>query len=278
MACGMCNSGISHITGRCLIVVPNNDTLVQITSLSLLHTNGYQPSLAQLTVTKKRSGTATSKIHPNAPNEKLLSHFCEPGYVPYRFVRNQLKGLFPDTWIMDNKTITNFLVKCRLHEKEILEGYVVTIDEDEPGWMKVVGADNSDHHISWATRIAADLLEESMSKSSRVTEVQEYLNSLKTHDKEGFDFRISTSPTNGTFQGVVWVTSHMRWNYERKQNYLNWPYLSVLVVLNGYKKIGNACEAVCNIERQEAYRWTLLTLAKMCPKRPLSDIKCIFGD
>eukprot|EP00978_Attheya_sp_CCMP212_P046048 scaffold371682_cov47-Attheya_sp.AAC.1 len=115
------------------------------------------------------------KIHPNAPNEKLFRIFCEPGYVPYRFVCNQLKGHFPDTWIMDTKTITNFLVKCRLHKKEILEGCVVTIDE-------VVGADSSDH-ISWATRIAADLLEESMSKSSRVTEVQEYLNNLKTHDK-----------------------------------------------------------------------------------------------
>eukprot|EP00978_Attheya_sp_CCMP212_P036731 scaffold168727_cov36-Attheya_sp.AAC.2 len=114
-----------------------------------------------------------------------------------------------------------------------------------------------------------------MSKSSIVTEIQEYLNSLKTHDK-GFDFHISTSP-NGIFQGVVWVTSHMHWNYERKQNYLNWPYLSVFL-LNGYKKIGNACEAVCSIERQEAYRWTLLTLAEMCPKRPLSEIKCIFGD
>eukprot|EP00978_Attheya_sp_CCMP212_P036730 scaffold168727_cov36-Attheya_sp.AAC.1 len=90
------------------------------------------------------------KIHPNAPSEKLLSHFCEPGYVPYRFVRNQLKGFSPDTWIMDTKTITNFLVKCRLHKKEILEGCAVTIDEDEPGWMKVVGADNSDH-ISWST-------------------------------------------------------------------------------------------------------------------------------
>jgi hypothetical protein len=241
--------------------VKADDTLVRITSLSLLHTNGCLPSLAQLTVTKKRSGTATRSIQMRRMRN-CCRIFCESGHIPYRHVRNQLKGLFPDTWIMDTKTITNFLVKCRLHKKEILEGCAFTIDENEPGWMKVVGADNSDH-ISRATRIAADLLQESMSKSSRVTEVQEYLNSLKTHDK-GFDFRISTSP-NGTFQGVVWVTSHMRWNYEvcgfclfldamkRKQNYLNWPYLSV-VVLNGYKKIGNACEAVCSIERQEAYR------------------------
>eukprot|EP00978_Attheya_sp_CCMP212_P003993 scaffold8495_cov37-Attheya_sp.AAC.1 len=155
--------------------VQADDTLVRITSLSLLHTNGCQPSLTQLTVTKKRSGTATRSIQMRRMRY-CCRIFCEPGYVPYRFVRNQHKGLFPDTWIMDTKKITNFLVKCRLHKKEILEGCAVTIDENEPGWMKVVGADNSDH-------ISRDLLQESMSKSSRVTEVQEYLNSLKTHDK-----------------------------------------------------------------------------------------------
>jgi hypothetical protein len=102
--------------------------------------------------------------------------------------------------------------------------------------------------------LLGQLLKESMAKSSKVKAVPD----------KGFDYHISFLP-DGVFSGVVWVTSHMRWNYEncgfcifldamkRQQKALDWPYISV-VVLNGYKKIGNACESVSCSERIVAYR------------------------
>jgi hypothetical protein len=237
------------------------DILIRITALSLIHTNGCEPSPAQLTVQKKRSGTSTRALSMRKLHD-CCKNLGEHGSLPYSFIRSQLKGVFPEDWVMDSHAITNFVVKCRLHKKEIADGANLHIDKDHPGWITVEGADNTDY-VSRATRIAADMLKESMAKSSKVKAVDEYLHSLKLADK-GFDYRISFSP-DGVFSGVVWVTSHMRWNYEncgfcifldamkRQQNALDWPYISV-VVLNGYKKIGNACESVSCSERIVAYR------------------------
>ena len=55
------------------------------------------------------------------------------------------------------------------------------------------------------------------------------------------------------------------------------PYFGP-VVLDGYKKVGLAAEAICNSELIQGYAWILQSIEEMGPRRKLSSIKVIFGD
>ena len=181
----------------------------------------------------------------------------------YRFVRSVIRQYLPGDWNMDSIAICNFLVKCRLFKQEMeTRNDRMTINSELPGWIQMANTDPVDF-VSNASRVAAEMLRETIQNREDMWHAEQYLRSLKRVDP-GFDYRIAKQ-NDGRPTGVVWVTSFMRYNYEssgfclfldamsRQQNDINWPYLSV-VVLNNMKKVGNACEAISCVEILDSYR------------------------
>ena len=174
-----------------------------------------------------------------------------------------MKPYFPADWVMDSRTICNFLVKCRVYKQELQQrDGAVVVNPAVPSWIEMVNTNTTDF-ISKASRVASEMLMDTLNNPSDMWHVEQYLQNLKSEDP-GFDYRVSRSSDNKP-TGIVWVTSAMRFNYEsggfclfldsmkRQQNDINWPYVSV-VVLNNLKKIANACEALTCAERLDAYR------------------------
>ena len=119
----------------------------------------------------------------------------------------------------------------------------LSVRQDVPGWIT---ADYGEHgnFVSAAARVASQMLLESLDSTTVVWNVKQYFESLKKEDPF-FEYKIARQNDNAP-TGKVWVTGTMHYNYEthgsclsldtmlRQQNYLDWPYLSV-VVINGYK-------------------------------------------
>ena len=235
---------------------------IRITHICLEHTNGCNPSPQQLRLSKRRSGTYTRNIPLIRLKEAVLLLGAKEK-ISYSLVRRYLKNFFPPDWVMDSASICNFLVKCRVFKQELeSRDDTLSIDQDVPGWIEMANTDPVDF-ISKASRVAADMLMETLNNPSDIWEVEQYLENLKKEDA-GFDYRISRQ-CDGRPTGIVWVTSAMRYNYEvggfcifldamkRQQNNIDWPYISV-VVLNNMKKVANACEALTCAERLDGYR------------------------
>jgi len=230
--------------------------------MNLDHTNGCSPSKQQLRVARRRSGTYTRAIPMNALKD-VINLLGEKERLPYRFVRKILKPYLPGDWNMDSVAICNFLVKCRIFKQEMEKrNDRLIIEKELPGWIQMANTDPVDF-VSKASRVAAEMLRETMNNRTEMWQAEQFLQNLKKVDR-GFDYRIAMQ-NDGRPTGVVWVTSAMRYNYESsglclfldaikcQQNDINWPYLSI-VVLNNMKKVGNACEAIACAEKIEAYR------------------------
>ena len=235
---------------------------IRITRMELNHTNGCNPSPQQLRVTRRRSGRYTREI-PMYAIKEVIHLLGDRERIPYSLVRKMLKKYFPEDWVMDPVSICNFLVKCRYFKKEMEKrNDCLSVNRNSPGWIQMENTDPDDF-ISKASRVASEMLMDTLNNRNNMWEAEQYLESLKTVDR-GFDYRICRQNDNRP-TGIVWVTSAMRHNYEsggfclfldamkRQQNDIDWPYISV-VTLNNSKKVANACEALTCAERLEAYR------------------------
>ena len=244
------------------MVTNPSEKYIRITSMHLEHTNGCIPSAQQLRVARRRSGTPTRAIPMNALKH-IVQLLGDNERIPYSLVRKIIKPYFPSDWNMDSSVICNFLLKCRVFKKYMEErNDNIVASPNVPGWIQMANTDPADF-VSKASRVAAQMLRETLENRQDMWEVEQYLINLKRVDR-GFDYRIARQ-NDGKPTGVVWVTSEMRYNYEvagfclfldamkRQMNDIDWPYLSV-VVLNNMKKVANACEAITCAEKIDAYR------------------------
>ena len=105
---------------------------------------------------KKYIGTATCEIKMRI-HQKYCKILCEHGAIPYFYVQSQLKGVLTKNWVMDTKSITNLLVKFWLHKKSIASGTNLLFYKDQPFWITILIADNTDY-VSRDTHILTDML------------------------------------------------------------------------------------------------------------------------
>jgi len=117
--------------------------------------------------------------------------------------------------------------------------------------------------------------------------IEEYLSNIS--DKcPGFTFKV-WKDADGFLIGVCWMTPYMRGNCElygsyvcmdamkRELNEFGWPYISV-TSLNEAGKVVVLIESILLDESEEAYKFLVSNLLKMCPRRSMDNYFIVSGD
>ena len=179
-------------------------------------------------------------------------------HIPTNLSREILQPVFPINWELGHRTLANIIHRCRIYksihssEKPKLQANMKT-----EGYIELIGMSQKSL-IDRSLMMCDDVLVEAFKKEDQYWVVQNLMEGLKSMD-DGFDYRISKDIIDRPC-GVVWVTSSMRFNYEkygfcifldamkRDLNDLKWPYISV-VILDTYGKVRCCCEALVASEK-----------------------------
>jgi hypothetical protein len=150
------------------------------------------------------------------------------------------------------------------------------------------GLDNEDSDIvDNASRHVHSILRSTLNSSIKGWKLLNMLKKMNETDP-GFTYRVIRDD-NGAPTGVVWMTPHMRANFElygnfvsidamkRQQNALDWPYIGP-VVLDDNKTVAVIAESIICAERLDAYNFVLQSIFEMAPNRSKSEVKVIASD
>ena len=85
---------------------------VRITNASFLHTNGCQPSVAQIQVLRKRNGHFTVQVSKQKMWD-VIQLLNGGNHVPSHLLRYMLQQVFPKSVVFDSQLLTNFRLKAK---------------------------------------------------------------------------------------------------------------------------------------------------------------------
>jgi hypothetical protein len=187
---------------------------IKITGSNMIHDNGCNPSSAQFSVEKRKSGLFTVATH-EAQIRSIMSLLGTGAYVPTSLLREMMTPLYPPGTSLDCGLIFNFRVKMKLFMQRNTESLntVTVTQQDETSLL--VTDDSSLGNPEFLTNALLqfkELLKDAMKDHNDLHQIRKYLLSMSTID-DTFAFRQSISE-DGSATGFVWQTGVMRRDFE----------------------------------------------------------------
>jgi hypothetical protein len=186
---------------------------VRITNASFLHTNGCQPSVAQIQVLRKRNGHFTVQISKQKMWD-VIQLLNGGNHVPSHFLRYMLQQVFPRSVVLDAQFLTNFGLKakrlgptCAIESMDISPAALCELSRN----TNFAGCDDTPF-LDLATKHAREILQEALLTDEHKWKVQVYMEKLASKDR-GFAYHIARA-ADGSPTGVVWMTPAMRAAFE----------------------------------------------------------------
>ena len=238
------------------------DEPIRLTHVNMVHTSPCNSTPEQFSECLRKSGVILQLLSNDKLNH-LANVLGIDQDIPLSFARDFIREVFPTNWKLSGSTVYNLIRKCRIF-KSINDSEKPTLkaNKDTPGYLELVGMAQKDL-IDKSIMLSCNDLVNQLNDEDEGWFVNVQMDHLK-HNDDGFDYRIWTN-SDGAATGVVWVTSTMRFNYEkygfclfvdamkRELNHHKWPYISV-VVIDSYKKVRCCCESLVHNETIEGYK------------------------
>ena len=274
---------------------------VCITRASCLHTNGCMPSSSQLVAEKRHTG-AYQKAFDSQQWGFVVKLVATRPHVSSVILRNAARQLFPKRVGLDANLLSNLRIKARaiVAARELSPEDSRVVPQMEAGYLlsddlvappSFLGSpidENNAPFLDQASLYAREELRSILRESKgETTNLKLFL--ARLHEMEpGFTYEMCFD-NNGYLVAFCWMSPVQRRNFEifgrtlcldmmkRETNSQHWPYTTICT-LNEMKKVVSCGEAFCCQEQIDAYVWALQSIASQAPGRPLSTIRCIFGD